>query len=93
VLNGDMVNNMKRNFFQLEYFNNVSNLNFLSSKHVEKKNTGIFLASFYLKKLNDFGVKLNLHISKTVDNFQTTFLLGIPFAIVCIKGKRGLCHV
>ena len=39
-------------------------------------------------------VKLNLNKSKTVKVIQTSFLPGIPFAIVCtMKKTRGLYHV
>ncbi len=41
-----------------------------------------------------FGVKLNLHISKTVKDIWTSSLTDIATANVCVKKKtRGLYHV
>ena len=41
-----------------------------------------------------FGVKLNLHIYKTVKDFKTSSLTDIAAANVCIMKKyRGLYHV
>jgi hypothetical protein len=41
-----------------------------------------------------FGVKLNLHIYKTVKDFKTSSLTDIAAANVCImKKNRGLYHV
>ncbi len=41
-----------------------------------------------------FGVKLDLHIQKTVKDFKTSFLIDIAAANVCtMKKNRGLYHV
>jgi hypothetical protein len=41
-----------------------------------------------------FGVKLNLHIYKTVKDFKTSSLINVAAANVCtMKKTRGLYHV
>jgi hypothetical protein len=56
---------------------------------LKKKNFLPFKMRLCVKKnLKDLGVKLNLHKFKTVKDFQTIFLPGIPFANVYKKKKQ-----
>ncbi len=59
-----------------------------------KKFLGTLQAILFKIKWTDFGVKLNLHIYKTVKDFKTSSLIDIAAANVCtMKKTRGLYHV